>query len=574
MDKENNVFIKMNQAAEKFLHFYGQYLKKEKDDTDLLSRTTQPFWQSMRLTQKRLDSMGLTEKVDMSAGQNKLLVERDGSNTVGLYSREVITGREFWKDGKRIHKSKNAEICCMSLLQTDVNGEMACCPNCGHEAKLETYIDGCDACGARFTVQDFETKVSAFSLEENVFKKLKTMIKRIMIVLAVINVLLIIVGAVGFVMTMLRLLGGVNDYGTVMAFGGFLVSVDFVPVGITGMISLPIVYILLHFVLLSRYKKRYSNEQIVKAVYPEFSAEDFCQNLEYKLRNIHMTESSGQVNVFAKCPLDEIVEKYQSVVDCNMHSCQFLAVRKEKDGYVVDVEAVLKLTLFTGKRIRIKYEKLKLSLYGKKKVIKRKSVALREYKCQNCASSINILEGSICKSCDSVFDYADYGWVIEKYSIEKYSGNIYRKVCALLIIGYLVYYGLQCLSLGSSEDSSISLFQSVAEIQEMTNEAYDAIPLPDELGYDAVLLEEYSDSNSRRKVYELSDTEGFLESYKGHILEADYAFAKENSTADSYVFYRMVTYDGDTGYFVCIVQLDGNRLELKQILVETLDEVE
>ena len=57
------------------------------------------------------------------------------------------------------------------FLKADVQGDMAICPNCGHEGKLSSYIDGCDACGAKFLVSDFETKVSGFSLEEDARQK-------------------------------------------------------------------------------------------------------------------------------------------------------------------------------------------------------------------------------------------------------------------------------------------------------------------------------------------------------------------------------------------------------------------
>lgn len=58
-----------------------------------------------------------------------------------------------------------------SFLKADVQGDMVICPNCGHEGKLTSYIDGCDACGAKFLVSDFETKVSGFSLEEDARQK-------------------------------------------------------------------------------------------------------------------------------------------------------------------------------------------------------------------------------------------------------------------------------------------------------------------------------------------------------------------------------------------------------------------
>ena len=54
---------------------------------------------------------------------------------------------------------------------------MAICPNCGHEGKLSSYIDGCDACGAKFLVGDFETKVSGSHWKRTRQKSISNFIK-------------------------------------------------------------------------------------------------------------------------------------------------------------------------------------------------------------------------------------------------------------------------------------------------------------------------------------------------------------------------------------------------------------
>ena len=79
--------------------------------------------------------------------------------------------RTYYRKGKKIATLKTPEIVEANFLKADVQGDMAICPNCGHEGKLSSYIDGCDACGAKFLVSDFETKVSGFSLEEDARQK-------------------------------------------------------------------------------------------------------------------------------------------------------------------------------------------------------------------------------------------------------------------------------------------------------------------------------------------------------------------------------------------------------------------
>lgn len=49
--------------------------------------------------------------------------------------------------------------------------------------------------------------------------------------------------------------------------------------------------------------------------------QDFLQNLEYQLKNIHLTDKAEAVQPFAHCPLQGIVEDYRDVVDgilCNL----------------------------------------------------------------------------------------------------------------------------------------------------------------------------------------------------------------------------------------------------------------
>lgn len=90
--------------------------------------------------------------------------KKDGYDYVCGRVQPVKIKRTYYRDGKRIAREKDREIAVYRLLKADVRGHR---PNYGFEGKLSSYIDGCDACGAKFLVSDFNTKVSGFSLEED-----------------------------------------------------------------------------------------------------------------------------------------------------------------------------------------------------------------------------------------------------------------------------------------------------------------------------------------------------------------------------------------------------------------------
>lgn len=370
-----------------FLSFYGEYYNGKGDDEELLEMATQPFWQSMRLSKKRLDSKGLTMDVELSDDSSRSAVadgrvhmSKDGTDLIGTSARRVLAKRRFLKDNKEIYAKREHEISAISLLKADIEGDTVACPNCGHVGTVQSYIDGCDACGARFTVKDFATKISAFSLEENMEKKLKKTTLHTVIVLAILTGLLMLFGAICFGIVAVKLMTGQNNAGIISSVVGFAMALDLVSVGIRCMILLPVVYIFLLVVVISRYRKRFIGTDIIKAVLPDFSAEDFCQNLEYKLRNIHMTDKASEVAVFAHCPLEKVIERYRDVVDGAMTRCYFKAIQVVDGGYIIDAEVIMRLTQYNGKRIRTRYEKLSLSLFGRKEVIQKKTAALREYK--------------------------------------------------------------------------------------------------------------------------------------------------------------------------------------------------
>ncbi len=535
----------MFNMVQEFPEYYSGYFNKKDQEEKITKVVTQPFWQSMRLSKNRLEKKDIALELNIKEEKSKTLldgatfdVSKDGNHLVGMSSRNLQVERVFRKDGKKIYSRKESEIGILSMMQSEIKDDEVPCPNCGFVGKVESFIDGCDACGSKFAVQDFATKVSGFALEENAGKKLSKTAKRTFLVLGIL-IFMLIVGAIGgLAIAIVRSELGYNDAFVLLAMMGLPIAIDVVPICIGCIVSLPIAYLFLRIKWIKRFENRYENEEIVKRVIPTFSAEDFCQNLEYKLRNIHMATSVEEVCTFANCSLDKIVEGYQNVVDCNISHIKFVNATRISDGYMVDVEVLMKLMCYKGKRIVVRYEKLLLSVCGNDEVVLKKSMALREYKCHNCNSSINILEGSTCQYCGSVFHYSDYGWVIQDYKIHKKSANMYRWTRTVLVAGYILAFAICVFMQGLATDSGIFLLKDIAVSYKVV---YDTSEEIQRICENAIVVLDEKDHNKKTEFqleleYNTAQVDTDAKACVSQMQNAGYVLTEE--TNDTYVLYR------------------------------------
>ena len=581
MENLNVVKKDMVNMSVEFPKLHQEYFADNCKEDALLELTTQPFWQSMRLSKKRLKDNGLTMETIISRDykeQNQqdsgILMGRDGSYLIGNNVQRVVTKRRYLKDNKVIKSQKEYEISHLSMLQAQVDGEKAACPNCGYVSKLAEFMDGCNACGSQFTVNDFATKVSGFSLEENTWKKLRKTISKTTVLLVFLTVALVILGILSLSAVAVLLMSGQNGTSAVMSLLGFLFSVDMVPLAVRCLLSIPVIWLIANVVSTHWYKKRFQGEEKVKQVLENFSAEDFCQKLEYKLRNIHLTQEAKQVSAFATCSLEKIIPRYQQVVDCNVTRCLFEDIQTVQGGYRLKVQATMKLTSYTGKRIRTGYERLSLTLFGREEVVKQSVKALREYKCKNCNNSMNILEGSTCNYCDTIFDYADYDWVIEAYKIEKKPLNIFKMTRAMMIVGYLAVFLLHLVFVsGDTEnDTWYSLYSEFSEAERLIKESYEQIAMPDDLDAQAELTDSHFDIISMRNVYKVEEAQELIKEYITVLEEDGFIQYEQDVQEGQYILYRPEVLDGEQGYFMMKVTAKENSVEVHIVATDTLEE--
>lgn len=145
------------RAEEFYKELKAFYQGSGEAEQKLMEQTTQPFWQSLRLNRKRLQQRNLT--VDMEMQEPARPADYDGPKKDGYdytchRTKAVKMRRTYYRKGKKITTLKTPEIVEANFLKADVQGDMAICPNCGHEGKLSSYTDGCDACGDSEAVKE------------------------------------------------------------------------------------------------------------------------------------------------------------------------------------------------------------------------------------------------------------------------------------------------------------------------------------------------------------------------------------------------------------------------------------
>lgn len=572
----------MDKNAYEFLEFQRAYHTDKANDQVLMERTTQPFWQSMRLSKRRLASKGLSMDVEIEGDKKSKTIEderlhmrKDGHHLAGNKTLDVIAHRTFYRDGKKIFSIKNREICNLALLKTEVNGDQAACPNCGYVNTITSFIDGCDACDSKFTVQDFETKVSGFSLEENTSAKIKSTVAGNAKLLGALIAAFILLGIVALIFVAVRMYMGIEGVNMVDVILSLYTSIVMVPVTIKSIIILGIVYAVGASYLVSIYKKPILQEEIVKQILPDFSARDFYQNLEYKLRNIHLTDRAEEVNVFARCALNDIIPGYKNVVECDMTRLKFIDIQTDLDGYRLNVESELRLTECDEKRISTNYEKLNLTLFGKPEVIGKSVTTLRQYSCPGCRASINILEGGVCNYCGNTFDYSEFGWVIEAYENKRQPVSLYQFIkYAMIGLFILVFGGHILLPSGIGNPSIFTMRQEFSEQMKSIENIYTSVQTPDALYEDVNCITSNDIILEQVATYRAKDAKAITEQYQSYLTSQGLQFYKMLDYGFVvYTSFYLDTEETIQYYYRISVTYEGNDLTVEEEIVEDLEEV-
>ena len=527
------------------------YRGNEAAEQHLMEQTTQPFWQSLRLSKKRLQQHDLTMEMEMQETQPIADYEgpkKDGYDYICQRTAPVKMKRTYYRHGNKTAYMKEPEISTASFLKADVQGDMAVCPNCGHEGKLSSYIDGCDACGAKFLVSDFETKVSGFSLEEDSRQKsISNFIKAgVTVGITAVAFVLLAICAGGIMFLLLAL--GRNGFNAAKAAAAMMVGIGLAPVFFHSLFFMLIIFIVMIIAMEVHRKPRVQEESKVKAQIPTFSTGDFLQNLEYQLRMIHLADRGEQVRFFTTCEPDSLIAKYRNVVDCCICGVRFLEVQKTEDGYRLRVEVKERLTLDTGRKIRNRYEKVQLELEGRREIAEGSNKPLREYKCPNCGNSVDILGGGVCEYCNTTVDYRSFGWIITSYTNLGRPENPYAGILAGALGIYVLILLVNLAITVHSEDGkeTLEIWQQILTADDYLNSVYDDMIYPDDVDTSCRKISDGEDNRfSRIEEFACTDREAVKRAYQEALLEKGFLEMQWYPTGFS--VYKIEQFEEETG---------------------------
>ncbi|MBQ7972084.1 MAG: hypothetical protein IJ291_01320 [Lachnospiraceae bacterium] len=376
------------------------------EEENPLKCATKELWYSLYLEKKRLESHRCKvqypqyEPVSLrplERPENYFTYKKDGKYLVCCANQPARIEKRYIRDGVIIGcEQKTYDMDYYILCSQNENG-LFICPNCGAELPREALLDGCDYCKSKFDISAYDEKVVSVVKNKGIYATRVTHADHT----PASAILLAIVGMF-------------------VAFFGFLLA------GITlglSLIPAALGVLAIYFSLrIAMNENRKHPDSIpfrhrLQDNNPGFSEEAFIGSLDCKLKAIHYASDPRELAAFVKCDVAPFVKNYQDLVNCEIgklcykdyrveEGCQYLTLHREiiamKDcgNTLKPVKGYVRVTLMKKNTNKIKHD-----------------VVL--YRCNNCGSTISLVEGGKCKHCGTEMDYAAYDWVITDYSHAK-----------------------------------------------------------------------------------------------------------------------------------------------------------
>lgn len=536
----------MLSKASSFLSVQNLYLSGQKTDAEMTEITTQPFWQSMLLSKKRLKEKELISETTIAKAQKPMTFVSDVSNSrseIGTFIQPIKEHKKIYSKGQLLYNKKDDKLITVSAIKINGDEENACCPNCGNLGKISSYIDGCDFCGSKFTVNDFEEKISSFSLEENTPQKVLNVFKYIALVVGILAGVFGLLSVVSIIFAIFMSMSGISTLETISLII-FMIASELSPVFwkvfvYTG-ILFGILFILAFFLLGCRINKT----QMVKSQIRKFSPEDFAQNLEFKLRNIHFASNAKEVNVYSKFDLSSVIANYKDVIECTLSKLTFKSVRKQDNMYFIDADLICSLTKYHNDKIWVESEKIAVTMSAPNDLQNQSLGSIHCYYCPNCASSINLLNGGVCDYCGTKLDYSKYSWIIERYESKGKVTNPFSKIKWLLLAIYAgIFIAFSVITLCTNHDTIYQL-SHYDECVDICHKEFDSVAMMHEIVPGVLPLAGKNDATERIWSYyvdvpNLTEHDA-VKAYCEYL--SDEGFHLKDASDTSYTYFKVVSY--------------------------------
>jgi DNA-directed RNA polymerase subunit RPC12/RpoP len=362
-----------------------------------------------------------------------MLWDADGKYTYADADKNVKATKTYYLGGKQLRpvKYKGAAHC--ELIESIKNEALYLCPNCGAESTLDGLLDGCDFCGAKFNVDDFNLKVNSFSLRPDPAGQLfsltgwlsdhQSSVQRFGFIGFGCLFLAFIVG--NFVRGMPYLESPIDVVANF--FMSALVSV--IPVVAVGM-ALLMIYLLLSATLAiyaffrmgqsaaaqsRRHRTQAGFERSVQQHDEFFSQGAFTSNLENKLLTIIYAGSPTEMGAISAIDPAPLLARYADVCDVNMTGLRFDSFRTDEYLQRVALTVSVELLRLKGDRISKTKESIMLAVAKDKSCRTVAACEVSLLRCVGCGNSLSLLDGAVCPYCGRRLESWRLDWMITDF---------------------------------------------------------------------------------------------------------------------------------------------------------------
>ncbi len=279
------------------------------------------------------------------------------------------------------------------------------CPACGAVQPLETLLDGCDYCKAKFDInayQDYVASVCDFrSTKYFGAKEREKMVKK--------NYMVAFLFSLGFGLIL-------SPFAIASIFTEHPIAVKiFLALAFGGLCILAFLamFILLLMVIKGREKEYKKFDEIYDAIRscnPDFDVDVFASLMDSKIKAAYYATHKKDISAFVLCETDAFLMQNQNVISCDVNNLELLNFRTDNVYQYIDVCRQVNLLRDMGNQVVAESKYLYLTLCKKRQYKPNRDVVM--YRCPNCGSSISLKTGGICEYCDSKMDYLLYDWAI------------------------------------------------------------------------------------------------------------------------------------------------------------------
>ena len=396
----------MLSVAEQFKRERQEWITKGGAVGDAAPLTvTQTLWHSIYLEIKRLKRLGIEVtykalqqirhyKKD-NAAYSYFNYRHDGRNLLCKVTQRLHIEKHYTKEGKRIRKDKRDMTASFYISWARTPRGTYVCPNCGNESILETFLDGCDYCGSKFHIEAFNKKVASFYLTEDRMADSREV----------------------------NHAGEVIKYFCVAAMSFMMITI----LPIFFFISIPVfIFSAAKCVMLGINNDRKGagrntmTKLDIREHIPDFSVESFISSVDNKIKSLHFAERESEVKAFCLCPVGSVLEKYENIAICDngrylLKGFQF----DEKNGlYHMAVEMDLQLTELLENKMKSRKEHVKVTLSKRVTANADLENDAKMFRCYHCGSTVSLVEGGICKYCNTPIEMINHDWVITGYETD------------------------------------------------------------------------------------------------------------------------------------------------------------